>query len=90
MSDDPEFITYKEAAKLLTISLSTIIRYTKPGPNGEPAPLTVYEIGPRASRVKRTDVLALAKPRKAEATPSDLTVEAGETAVVVGEAEGTR
>ena len=69
MAEESPFLTYKQAAQLLTVSVSTIIRYTKAGPNGEPPALTVYEIGPRASRVKRADVLALAKPRPVEAQP---------------------
>lgn len=68
MSDiDPEFLTYRQAAKLLTVSLSTVIRWTKPGPNGEPPALTVYEFGPRVSRVKRAELLGMGKPRKVEA-----------------------
>ena len=71
MADECEFLTYRQAATLLTVSLSTVIRWTKPGPNGEPVRLTVYEIGPNVSRLKRADVLALAKPRQL-ATPYDL------------------
>ncbi len=64
MPEESEFITYKQAAKLLTVSVPTILRWTKAGPNGEPARLVVYEIGPNTSRLKRADVLALAKPRQ--------------------------
>lgn len=62
--EEPEFLTYKQAAKLLTVSMSTIMRWIKPGPNGEPALLQVYEIGPKVARLKRSEVLALAKPRQ--------------------------
>lgn len=69
MAEEAEILTYRQAAKLIGVSLSTVIRWTRPGPNGEPPALTVYEFGQRVSRVTRADVLAIGKPRKAEERP---------------------
>jgi len=58
---DPEFITYAAAARLLSVSVDTIERRVRA------KALQRYEIdnpdgGRAARRVRRSDVLALAKP----------------------------
>ena len=54
MADD--LLTYGEAATILRVSLSTVIRWTRPGKDGTPARLTARQIGPKAVRLLRSDV----------------------------------
>lgn len=59
MADNPELLTYRETAALLDVSLTTIYRWTRPGPNGEAPLLRALKMGPKTVRIRRTDALAI-------------------------------
>lgn len=74
MADNPELLTYRETAALLAVSLTTIYRWTRPGPNGEAPLLRALKMGPKTVRIRRADALAIlerATPPGEVTTPSD-------------------
>jgi len=51
-----ELLTYQQAAELLQVHYSTIVRWTRPGRHGEPPLLKALKIAPRTVRIRRSDV----------------------------------
>ena len=72
MAENPELLTYKEAAALLRVSYPTIIRWTRPGPHGEAPRLRARKMGGTV-RIDRRDVLAVLEAAGApgESSPYD-------------------
>ena len=54
-----ELLSYNEAAVLLSVSRSTVIRWTRPGPKGEPPILRALKLAPHTVRIRKADVEAL-------------------------------
>jgi len=54
-----ELLSYNEAATLLAVSRSTVIRWTRPGPRGEPPILRALKLAPHTVRIRKADVEAL-------------------------------
>ena len=73
MADDSDLLTYDEAARMLHVSRSTILRWTRPGKHGAAPILRARKLGPRIVRIDRRDVQAIldAAGIPGEVTPYD-------------------
>lgn len=73
VAENDELLTAKEAAALLRVEAWTIYELAKPKPDKQGKLQTIlasYRLGPsRTLRFKRSDVLALLRPRNAESNP---------------------
>ena len=59
-----DLLRYDEAAAVLKVSRSTIVRWVRPGPDGSPPKLRAYKIGGRVVRIRRADLEALLDPTR--------------------------
>ena len=70
MAEDRDLLRYREAAALLGVAESTVIRWTRPGKHGEAPVLRALKLGPRIVRIRRADVDAIVA---AATTPGEVT-----------------
>ena len=73
MAEDRDLLRYREAAALLGVAESTVIRWTRPGKDGEAPLLRARKLGARIVRIARSDVDAIlaAATTPGEVTPYD-------------------